>query len=192
LEDVVMKVDSSKLIEEMERPISEGENVFCAGTEVSGETVLVVDYEPDYKKNPGYVQIKFPGGKNKDNGVRNDVTPYDTLCAEMDEELFSGNGKIISYEPFYMSRHTTHTKYFSLMDTSGVYRQRPLIEEEEIDEEGRKSNERIGKPRWEKVSVLVNTMFDGHKPALKALCEYMADKKEEFAWAIVDLERKGF
>jgi len=187
-----MKVDSGELIEEMERPISEGENVFCAGTEISGETVLVVDYEPDYKNRPGYVQIKFPGGKNKSNGIRKDITPYDTLCSEMDEELFSGNGKIISYEPFYVSRHLMHTKYFSLLDTSGVYRQRSLIEDEEVDEKGRISCERIGRPRWEKVSVLVNTMFDGHKPALKALCERYASVSEEFIWAAMTLDRNGF
>jgi len=190
----MVKMSSYELAEEMERPIPKGETVFCAGTMVRGEMVLVVDYEPNYENRPGYVQIKFPGGKNKDNGIRKDTTPYDTLCFEMNEELFGGWGKVMSYKPFHVSRTEgpAHTKFFSLLEVSGGFRQSSLIEEKEIDEKGRISYERIGRPRWEKVGVLVSTMFDGNKSALKALCERYASMSEEFMWAALKLDRNGF
>jgi len=184
------------LREEMESEVSG--NWFCAGTIIKSSSLLVVDYYPNYKNRPDEVQIKFPGGKKKQNTTRFDRNPKDTLFAEIKEEVLLESGKIVSFNPFYKRFESgkivreDHTKYFSVMQVNGDFRKDPLFEEIEIDETGRSFKEKISPPRFEKVEILAKTIFNGHKPALKVLSEIMAVNNEHFMWALVFLDDQGF
>lgn len=164
-------------------------NYFCAATIVVGGTVMVVEYYPDYKERPDEVQLKFPGGKKKPE--RGDRTPYDTLIAEIEEEVLSDEGgRVTSWIPFHkVIKGGGHIQYFCLVVIEeGVLRQNLRFEDKEEDERGRVTRELIGVPHFVDVTRLADTIFYSHRSALKALCALFATSNIEFAQAHHALE----
>jgi len=204
LEDEMLIPDNAELRNKMKAPI-EG-SCFCCATVFDPEDVtrlLVIDYLPDWKKNPDWVQIKFAGGTNDTDGGRNDETPAHTLFAEIKEEVLGEDGVIVEWVPFwdkYMPPRSSddgdsHTKYASVIEISGDLRKDDFIEGKE--EEGSLHEEKLKPPRFESVTVLAGRspgdgMFKGHKPILKELCRLMQGEHRDYVYAFEELCKQGF
>jgi len=158
---------------------------YSAGILVNPENLLevaVFDYCYDHERHPGVIQVKFPGGTMKRNADRNDNTPEDTLCREIEEEVFKNRvGKVLESRVIYeFTPKPDHTKYFYLVERfDGQFRQEDLFEEDQGKKEERVENrmprtERMGPPRYVDIRELAKVIFPFHAPALKAYSEYVA------------------
>lgn len=156
--------------------------------------VLVVDYKRDWQKEPGKVDIKFPGGTGSDD----DETPFHTLVREGKEEVLGGTpGALIEgifpvckeAKPARNAGETDHVRYGVVVQTNALILPYVIHEGRHVDERGRVTDEEISNHRYVDVVNMAHKIFPGHRGFLRGLCEILAPHITEYGWELQELER---